>query len=62
MIFFFISIGEKASTNIPLRNIYRLRKIATLTRIYEPMYLELDEYPPYSYKNQSFLRYALTET
>ena len=26
---------------------YPLRKSATLTRLYEPMYLELDEYLPY---------------
>ena len=46
---FFITIGEKALTNIPLRKMYRLRKSATLTHLYEPMYLELDEYPPYYY-------------
>ena len=47
---FFISIGEKASTNIPLRKMYRLIKSATLTRLYLPMYLELYDYPPYSDK------------
>ena len=26
---------------------YRLRKSATLTRLYGPMFLELDDYPPY---------------
>ena len=26
------------------------------------MYLELDDYPPYSDKNQSFLRHTLKET
>ena len=45
--FFFITIGEKASTKISLRKMYCLRKSATLTRLYGPMYLELDEYPPY---------------
>ena len=59
---FFITIGEKASTNIPLRKMYRLRKSATLTHPYGPMYLELDDYPPYSDKNVSFLRHTLTET
>ena len=34
---FFIIIGEKASTNIPLRKMYRLRKSATLTCLYRPM-------------------------
>ena len=47
---FFITIGEKASTNIPLRRIHRLRKSEILTRLYGPMYLELDDYPPYSDK------------
>ena len=44
---FFITIGEKASTNIPLSKMYRLRKSATLIRLDGPMYLELDDYPPY---------------
>ena len=44
---FFIIIGEKASTNIPLRKIYCLIKSAALTCIYGPMYLELDDYPTY---------------
>ena len=47
---FFITIGGNVSTNIPLRKMYRLRKSATLTRLYGPMYLELDDYPPYYYK------------
>ena len=51
---FFITIGEKASTNIQLSKMYRLRKISTLTRLYGPMYLELDEYPPYSDKTSHF--------
>ena len=58
---FFITIGEKASTNIPLSKIYRLRKSATLTRLYGSMCLELDDYLPYSDKNLSFLRHTLTE-
>ena len=45
---FIIIIGEKASTNIPLRKMYRLRKITKLTCLYGPMYLQLDDYPPYS--------------
>ena len=44
---FFVIIGEKASTNIPLRKMYRLRNIATLTCLYGPIYLYLDDYPPY---------------
>ena len=48
--FLFILIGEKASINIPLRKMNRLRKSATLTCIYGPMYLQLDDYPPYSDK------------
>ena len=44
---FFIIIGEKASTNIPLKKMYCLRKIVTLTCLYLLMYLELDEYPQY---------------
>ena len=47
---FLIIIGEKYSTNIPLSKIYRLRKSATLTCLYGPMYLHLDDYPPYSDK------------
>ena len=47
---FFMNIGEKASTNIPLRRMYRLRKIVTLTYLYGPMYLELNYYSPYSDK------------
>ena len=38
-----------------------LLNIATLTFLHGPMYLELDYYPPYSDKNQSFLRHTLTE-
>ena len=45
---FFIIIGEKSSTNIPLSKMYCLRKSATLTCLYGPMYLELDDYNPYS--------------
>ena len=45
--FFFITIGEKASTDILLSKMYRLRKCGTLPCPYEPMYLHLDEYPPY---------------
>ena len=47
---FFITIGEKASTNIPLSKMYCLIKIATLTHLYGPMYLEVDDYPSYSDK------------
>ena len=47
---FFIAIGKKASTNIPSSKIYRLRKIATLPRLYGPMYLELEDYLQYSLK------------
>ena len=59
---FFITIGDKASTNIPLSKIYRLIKISRLACLYKPMYLELEDYPPYSDKSLSFLRYTLTET
>ena len=47
---FFIIIGEKASTNIPLGKMYLLRKSATLKFLYGPMYLQLDNYPPYDDK------------
>ena len=60
--FFFIIIGEKSSTNIILRKMYLLRKCATLTCIYGTMYLQLDDYPPYSDKNQTFLRHTVTAT
>ena len=59
---FFINIGEKTSTNIIMSKIYRLRKRTALASIYGPMYSELDDYPPYSDKNQSFLIHKLTET
>ena len=48
--FFFIIIGEKESTNIPLSKIHCLRKSATLTPIYGTMYLDLDYYLPCSDK------------
>ena len=44
---FFIIIGEKASTNIPLRKIYRFKESATLTRLYVTIYLNVDDYPPH---------------
>ena len=59
--FFSITIGEKESTNIPLSKIHCLRKSATLTPIYGTMYLDLDNYTPYSDKNPLFLRRTLTE-
>ena len=43
----FLIIGKKASTNIPLRKIYCLRKSATLICLHGPTYLELDDHPPY---------------
>ena len=43
---FFIIIGGKASTNISLSKMHCLKKCVTLTCLYYPMYLELDEYPP----------------
>ena len=61
--FFFIIIGEKSSTNIPVSKMYHLRKNATLTCLYGTMYLELDDYPPYILiKYQSFFRHKLTKT
>ena len=36
---------------------YRLRKSATLTRLYGPMNLELDDYPPYFDLKLHFLRH-----
>ena len=59
---FFITIGEKSSTNIPLSKMYHLRKIAALTRLYGPLYLYFYDYPPYYDKSKSFLRHTLTET
>ena len=60
--FFSITIGGKSLTKIPLSKMYRLIKSATLTRLYRPIYLELDDYPPYSDKHQLFLRHTLTKT
>ena len=51
---FFITIGEKAPTNIPLSTINRWTKSATLTRLYGPMYLEL-EYQPLYYDLKSII-------
>ena len=48
--FFFIIIGEKASINIPLRKMYYLRKCSTLTCLYGHIYLQFNDYPPYSDK------------
>ena len=47
---FFLIIGEKASTNIPLNKTNYLRKMVKLTCLYGLMYLPLDDYPPYSDK------------
>ena len=47
---FFVIIGEKAYTNIPLSKMYHLNKIETLTCLYVPLYLYLDDYSPYSDK------------
>ena len=44
---FFLIIGEKASTNLPLNRNYYLRKMSKLTCLYGPMYLPLDDYPQY---------------
>ena len=35
---------------------YRLRKLAKLTCIYGPMYLQLDDYPPYSDKRSDIFQ------
>ena len=59
---FFIIIGEKSSTSMPLRKMYQFLKSATLTYLYGLMYLQLDDYPPYYDKNQTFLRHTLTGT
>ena len=48
--FFFITISEKSSEEIPQRKMYCLRKTATMKPLYVPMYLDLDYYPPYSDK------------
>ena len=57
---FSIIIDGKSSTNIPLNKTYYLGKIVTLTFLYGPMYLTLDDYPPYSDENPTFLRQTLT--
>ena len=58
---FFITIVEKSSTNTLLSKMYRLRKGATLTCLFEPMYLEVIDYHQYYDQYQSFLRHTLTE-
>ena len=60
--FFFEVIIEKAPTDIPLPNIYYLKKKVELTNIYGPMYLQLDEYYPYSDSLSEILRKNLTQT
>ena len=47
---FFLIIGEKSLTYIPLNKTNYLRKMVKLTCLYGLMYLPLDDYPPYSYK------------
>ena len=42
--FFFIIIGEKASTNIPLKKMYYLIKMEKVACLYGPMYLPFDDY------------------
>ena len=54
---FFITIGEKASTNIFLSKIHCLRKVVTMTHLYGLMYLELEDCTPYSDK-----KYFIFET
>ena len=44
---FFIIIGEKASTKIPLSKLYCLKEIAALKCLYGSMYLQLFDYPTY---------------
>ena len=53
--FVFITIGEKASTKIPWIKMNWLRKNATLTCLYGPMYLQLDDYPLYSDKKSDII-------
>ena len=48
--FFFVIIGEKASTNIPLSKMYHLKKCSRLTFLHSSMYIKLDDYPQYSDK------------
>ena len=51
---FFIIIGEKDSMTIPLNKMSYLRKMSKLTCLCGPMYLPLDDYPPY-YDKQSII-------
>ena len=50
----FIIIGEKATKRTLLRKMYCLKRGATLTCVYGPIYLQLDDYPQYSDNNQNF--------
>ena len=59
--FFFITFGDKASTYIPLIKNNPLRNSEALARLYGPMYLEFDDYPPYFDKKLSYLRHTWTE-
>ena len=60
--FFFVIIGEKSSSNIPLNNMYYVIKSAKLTYIYVHMYLQLYDSPNVLIKNMIFLRQKLTKT
>ena len=60
--FFFISISEKAMTNISLSKMYPSRRVATLTCLSGTIFLDFDYYPPYSDENLSFLIYTFIET
>ena len=47
-------IGGKASTNVPLRKMYHFFKSSALTCMYGPIYLQLDDSPPYYDKTRHF--------
>ena len=48
--FLFHNNWRKSINKHSLEKIYRSRKIPTLTCLYVPMHLDLDDYPPYSDK------------
>ena len=52
--FFFITIGEESSTNIPFSKMYRFNKKCNNDTFIWNHVIELDDYPPYSDKISHF--------
>ena len=59
---FFIVIGEKASTNLPLNNMYHILKVQNWHVYMDPCTYILITTPLILIKNKTYLRQTLTKT